>query len=54
MAETGNPTMNGKICYIELPADDIKAAADFYQRVFGSNIRTRGDGSLAFDDGVGQ
>lgn len=45
---------NGKICYIEIPATDINASADFYKKVFGWNVRTRGDGHLAFDDGVGQ
>jgi len=49
------PTMgNGKICYIEIPAVDIDASVAFYQNVFGWNIRTRGDGSRSFDDGVGQ
>lgn len=45
---------NGKICYIEIPATDIARSAAFYQVVFGWNIRTRNDGSTAFDDGVGQ
>ena len=45
---------NGKICYIEIPATDIALSADFYQRSFGWNIRRRGDGSTAFDDGVEQ
>src|SRR5438874_3728642 len=45
---------NGKICYIEMPATDIARSADFYQRVFGWNIRRRGDGSTAFDDTTGQ
>src|SRR5262252_8721340 len=45
---------NGKICYIEIPATDIARSADFYSRVFGWNIRKRGDGSTAFDDTVGQ
>src|SRR6266699_7185110 len=45
---------NGKICYIELPATDVARSADFYQRVFGWNIRKRGDGSTAFDDTTGQ
>ena len=49
------PTMaNGKICYIEMPATDIRRAADFYKRVFGWNIRKRGDGSTSFDDGVNE
>jgi len=45
---------NGKICYVELPADDVRQSAEFYTRVFGWAVRTRGDGSIAFDDGVGQ
>ena len=45
------PTLtNGKICYIEMPADDIARASEFYSRVFGWNLRKRGDGSVAFDD----
>ena len=39
---------------MEIPATDIARSADFYQRVFGWKIRTRGDGSIAFDDGVGE
>ena len=55
MSETQQPTMGeGKICYLEIPAQDIEASAAFYQKVFGWNVRTRGDGHLAFDDGVGQ
>jgi predicted enzyme related to lactoylglutathione lyase len=45
---------NGKICYLEMPATDIARSSDFYQQVFGWNIRTRGDGSTAFDDTTGQ
>jgi predicted enzyme related to lactoylglutathione lyase len=45
---------NGKICYIELPATDIPRSSAFYQKVFGWSIRKRGDGSIAFDDTVGQ
>jgi uncharacterized protein len=47
-------TANGKICYIEIPATEIARSAEFYSRVFGWNIRQRGDGSTAFDDGVGE
>jgi len=43
---------NGKICYVEMPAQDIARSADFYAKVFGWNIRQRGDGATAFDDGV--
>jgi predicted enzyme related to lactoylglutathione lyase len=45
---------NGKICYIEMPANDIQRAAEFYKNVFGWQIRQRGDGSIAFDDTVGE
>ena len=45
---------NGKICYIELPATDVAASSEFYGKVFGWNVRRRGDGSAAFDDGVGE
>src|SRR6266404_1892969 len=45
---------NGKICYIEFPATDIARSAEFYQKSFGWSIRKRGDGNVAFDDGVGQ
>jgi len=43
---------NGKICYIEMPAQDIGRSADFYAKVFGWKLRQRGDGATAFDDGV--
>lgn len=45
---------NGKICYIEMPARDVARSSEFYRRVFGWNVRTRGDGSTAFDDTTGQ
>ena len=45
---------NGKICYIEIPAKDIQRSADFYRSAFGWTVRTRGDGSTAFDDTVGE
>lgn len=43
----------GKLCYVEIPAEDPAASADFYAGAFGWRIRRRGDGSLAFDDTVG-
>src|SRR5438034_2860527 len=49
------PTVtNGKICYIEIPAVDIRRSADFYSRVFGWRLRQRGDGHTAFDDTTGE
>jgi predicted enzyme related to lactoylglutathione lyase len=41
---------NGKICYMQIPAISIAESAKFYSKVFGWNIRTRNDGSTAFDD----
>jgi hypothetical protein len=49
------PTIaNGKICYIEMPADDVARSAEFYKRVFGWEIRRRNDGSTAFNDTTGE
>jgi|SRR5689334_1814869 predicted enzyme related to lactoylglutathione lyase len=45
---------NGKICYVEIPATDIERSSAFYRDVFGWKLRKRGDGAIAFDDGVGQ
>jgi predicted enzyme related to lactoylglutathione lyase len=47
-------SVNGKICYIELPAIDVPRSAEFYQNVFRWNMRTRGDGATAFDDTTGE
>jgi uncharacterized protein len=47
-------SLNGKICYIEMPTTDIARSAEFYAKVFGWNVRRRGDGSTAFDDTTGQ
>ena len=49
------PTLaNGKICYVEIPALDVRRSADFYKAVFRWHIRRRGDGNTAFDDAVGE
>jgi predicted enzyme related to lactoylglutathione lyase len=45
---------NGKICYLVIPAVDISQSATFYETVFEWRVRKRDDGSIAFDDGVGQ
>ena len=55
MSTTAGPTFaNGKICYIELPSRDVIESSSFYHNVFKWIIRTRDDGSLAFDDGVNE
>jgi len=45
---------SGKICYLEIPANDVAESAAFYEAVFGWRTRTRGDGEIAFDDTVGE
>ena len=45
---------NGKICYLEIPTTDLARSVRFYQAAFGWQVRKRGDGSTAFDDGVGE
>ena len=45
---------NGKICYIELPSTDVAKSSEFYRSVFAWTIRTRGDGTISFDDTAGQ
>ncbi|PZR74666.1 MAG: glyoxalase [Chthoniobacterales bacterium] len=45
---------NGKVCYLEIPTADIAQSVAFYQGVFGWQTRKRGDGSIAFDDSVGE
>jgi predicted enzyme related to lactoylglutathione lyase len=54
-SEKSHPTLsNGKICYIEIPAVDTEVSSTFYREVFGWNLRRRGNGSIAFDDGAGE
>jgi predicted enzyme related to lactoylglutathione lyase len=49
------PTMaNGKICYLEIPAMDVAKSAAFNEAVCGWRLRKRGNGNIAFDDGVGE
>jgi hypothetical protein len=45
---------NGKVCYLEIPAIEVERSAAFYREVAGWAIRRRGDGRIAFDDGVGE
>jgi uncharacterized glyoxalase superfamily protein PhnB len=49
----GKPTLaSGKICYLEIPADDVERSSQFYRDAFGWQLRTRDDGTVAFDDAV--
>jgi predicted enzyme related to lactoylglutathione lyase len=43
---------NGKICYLEIPTANVQRSIDFYTGIFGWKTRKRGDGAIAFDDGV--
>lgn len=43
----------GKICYLEIPAKDVEVSSAFYVKLFGWNVRVRGDGAKAFDDSTG-
>ena len=52
MAPTGPTFATGKICYLEIPAEDIGRSSAFYHDAFGWELRTRGDGAIAFDDAV--
>ncbi len=55
MQHPSHPTFgNGKICYIELPSRDVIESSSFYHNVFGWIIRTRDDGSIAFDDTINE
>jgi predicted enzyme related to lactoylglutathione lyase len=55
MGKRDVPTLGeGKLCYLQIPAVDVAESAQFYRSAFGWNIRTDGDGSTAFDDGVGE
>lgn len=40
----------GKVCYVELPADEPEVSAEFYRRAFGWSVGRRGDGSVTFSD----
>jgi predicted enzyme related to lactoylglutathione lyase len=44
----------GKICYVEIPSRDVDTSARCCHDIFGWNIRHHNDGTVAFDDTVGQ
>lgn len=43
----------GGLSYLHIPAVDVRAAADFYEAVFGWVIRGRDTDRPGFDDGTG-
>jgi hypothetical protein len=53
METQSHPTFgNGKICYLEIPSRNIQESADFYGNALNWQIRTRSDGTIAFDDAL--
>ena len=55
MEPVKRPTVaNGKICYIEIPANNVMISASFYKKVFGWQIRERSNGQIAFDDAINE
>jgi predicted enzyme related to lactoylglutathione lyase len=42
-----------RFCYIEMPATDPHKSAEFYEKVFGWNIRRRESDQPSFDDASG-
>jgi len=45
---------NGKICYVEIPANDIAISSAFYKNVFGWETRINKEGNISFDDTVNE
>jgi predicted enzyme related to lactoylglutathione lyase len=45
---------HGKVCYLQIPAQDAGVSARFYEAVFGWAVRQHGDGTPAFDDTIGE
>ncbi len=39
-----------RVCYLQIPAVDVHQSADFYEKVFGWNIRRRDSDHPSFDD----
>ncbi len=51
----GPPTLrSGKLCYLQIPALDVRKSADFYERAFGWTIRFRDTDHPSFDDTTGE
>jgi uncharacterized protein len=55
MTTPSAPTLRtGKLCYLEIPADDVHVSAHFYERAFGWTIRNRETDRPSFDDTTGE
>jgi predicted enzyme related to lactoylglutathione lyase len=42
-----------RLCYLEVPAVDVRDSAAFYEKIFGWNIRHRNTAHPSFDDATG-
>lgn len=42
-----------RLCYLEIPAVDVRQSVEFYEKVFGWNIRHRDSDHPSFDDATG-
>ncbi len=42
-----------RLCYLEIPAVDVRQSVEFYEKVFGWNIRHRDSTHPSFDDATG-
>jgi predicted enzyme related to lactoylglutathione lyase len=42
-----------RLCYLEIPSLDLQQSVDFYEKVFGWNIRRRESDHPGFDDATG-
>jgi predicted enzyme related to lactoylglutathione lyase len=42
-----------RLCYLEIPAMDLRESVSFYEKVFGWNIRRRESAHPSFDDATG-
>jgi len=42
-----------RLCYLQIPAVDVRQSAAFYEQVFGWNIRRRESAHPSFDDATG-
>jgi uncharacterized protein len=54
LSRVGSVVPRGEIRYLQIPTADVDASAGFYERALGWTIRTRGDGSTAFDDATAE
>jgi uncharacterized protein len=54
LSRVGLVVSRAEVRYLQIPTADVGASAGFYERALGWTIRTRSDGSTAFDDTSGE